>query len=233
MKKNKNKSQRTYALVASIALILMAIVAGVSYGYIHNSLVSIEYPAKTLENIRSSTGLFKLEVIGWITIFLLDALVAWSLYRFFASTSKSLAFLSSFLRILYTAVLGVAIYQLPKVLQKINRDLSGAGEDTVTAEVIGFLNSFENLWSHGLIIFGPHLVVLGYLAFRADYVPKIWGVLLALAGLSYIYVHTMQALNPGMADHLKTLESILAIPMTIGELGFAFWLLFRGGRKRK
>ena len=37
-----------------------------------------------------------------------------------------------------------------------------------------------------LLLFGAHLLVIGYLACRSGHVPRVLGVLLAVAGLGYI-----------------------------------------------
>jgi hypothetical protein len=233
MKTTNETWPRGMAIMAGSSLVLMAIVAGLSYGYLHGNLVVANNPAATLSNIQSSQGAFITEILGWTIIFLLDALVAWSLYHFFAPAHRSLAFLSSSLRIAYTAVLGIAIYNLPQVLEIINNQLGETGINTATTEAMNAINAFENVWSKGLIIFGLHLMTAGYLAFISGYVPKIWGVLLLVAGGGYTYLHTMQNFFPHMLDNLMIIESFLTLPMIIGELGFAIWLIAKGGKQNQ
>jgi hypothetical protein len=38
----------------------------------------------------------------------------------------------------------------------------------------------------GLILFGVHLLLIGHLAHRSGFMPKIFGVLLVIAGLGYL-----------------------------------------------
>ncbi|MFJ2239319.1 DUF4386 family protein [Streptomyces sp. NPDC087859] len=52
------------------------------------------------------------------------------------------------------------------------------------------------IWNAGLIFFGIHLL-LGLLAFRSDYVPRVLGVLLALAGLGYLVDSLGTSLSSG------------------------------------
>jgi len=68
---------RKAALISGISLIIMAIVAGFSYGYVHGSLVVPGDISTTYTNITSSSMLFKAEIIGWVVILLLDVLVAY------------------------------------------------------------------------------------------------------------------------------------------------------------
>lgn len=221
MKNSNTISQRTAALVAGISLLLMAVVAGVTYGYLHGNLMVADDAQATFKNLQTSQGAFKAEIAGWSIIFLLDAVVAWALFRFFAKANKGVSFLSSFLRIIYTIILGIAIYNLPQILSVINHQLAEAGINSRNADVMNYLSSFESIWSKGLIVFGLHLMALGYLAFTADYVPKVWGILLILAGISYSCIHAMYAVFPNMLEYLRTTEAVLTIPMTVGEVGFA------------
>ncbi len=233
MKKSSGIPQRKAALIAGVSLLLMTVIAGFTYGYLHGNLVVAEDSQATMENLKSSTGMFYTEIFGWTVIFLLDGLVAWSLYHFFAKANRLLSFFSSFLRVLYTAVLGLAIYNLPKVMTIITDHLASVHMDSGTTEVMNYLNSFEDIWSKGLIIFGFHLMALGCLVFKADYVPKLWGVLLLIAGASYSYISTMHIFFLEIIEYLTVIESILTIPMIIGEVGFAIWLVARGGRNEK
>src|SRR5690606_21747813 len=55
--------------------------------------------------------------------------------------------------------------------------------------VMLFLKAFHIIWSIGLIIFGLHLMIVGYLTFKSDNVPKLISILLLIASISYIIIH--------------------------------------------
>ena len=231
MKKSKITSSRSSALIAGISLLLMAVVAGLTYGYLHSRLVIADDAESTLNNLRAFPDLFKEEIFGWVVVFFLDGMAAWALYHFFEPVSIALSFLSSFLRAVYTAALGIAIFNLPKILDVVNGQLSHLGMAKESSLIMEYFGSFEDLWSKGLIIFGLHLLLLGYLAFTAKNVPKVWGVLLMIAGLSYTYLHAFHTLLPLRVVNLNLIEAILSIPMILGEVGFAIWLVAKGGKK--
>jgi len=113
--------------------------------------------------------------------------------------------------------------------------LSEQGIDVALAgrQVISTLDSFETIWSVGLIIFGLHLLGLGYLSILNRQVPILFGYLLILAGLGYMAIHisvNFTGLNEGV---LSMMEKILMAPMALGEILLAFWLIIRGGKTRK
>jgi hypothetical protein len=149
--------------------------------------------------------------------------VAWALYFFLKQVNEYLSLLTAWLRLVYAAMLGIALFNLVVVLIF----LSGANylavfeTDQLHAQVLIFLNAFYDVWSIGLIVFGFHLFSLGYLAFKSDYIPRILGILLIVAGLSYIIDYGGNFLFPN-------LNMGISLILGWGELLFMFWLLFKG-----
>ncbi|MFD0712083.1 DUF4386 domain-containing protein [Paenibacillus sp. GCM10027626] len=152
--------QRTSALIAGISLIVMAIAAFFSYGFIHESLVVQGDAAATFHNISSSSHLFTAEIFSWLIIVIADILVSWALYLFLQPIHKSLSLLGAWLRLVYTAILAIAILNLLFVLLlvKPSFDLSSFTIEQIQALMMLFLRAFESIWSIGLVIFGGHLM---------------------------------------------------------------------------
>jgi len=67
--------QRKSALAAGIALIVMALAAFFSYGYVHSSMVVQGDASATYNNIMSSNMLFKAGILGWLIILISDIVV--------------------------------------------------------------------------------------------------------------------------------------------------------------
>jgi hypothetical protein len=94
------------------------------------------------------------------------------------------------------------------------------------------VDAFTAGWLIGLTCLGVHLLLVGYLALGSGEVPRVLGVLLLLAGLGYVadgFVHVLVAVAKRYAP---VLTALVAVPSIVGELGFAGWLLTRGGRDR-
>ena len=207
----------------------MAIVAGFSFGYAHNSLVT-DSSEISLQNLIAGKLLFFAELAGWGIIFILDVIVAITLYFFFRSTSKPISLITSVIRIVYTLILGIAIIQLFKIIPilSINNPLSN---ELIVSESYSHLLLFEKLWSIGLIVFGLHLIGLGYLSVKSKAVHWILGYLLYLGGISYTFIHTAQQLSLFNSEVISSIEKILVLPMTLAEMLLAFWLIYCGFRK--
>ena len=91
-------------------------------------------------------------------------------------------------RVVYAAIFAVALTNLVNVLQLLNgADYLKAFEvDQLYAQGMLSLSAFQSGWDIGLVIFGLHLLVVGYLAFKSGYIPKWLGVLLVIAGIGYM-----------------------------------------------
>ncbi len=161
-------SQRKAAIVAGISIILMAVTAGFAYGYVFNSLIVPGDAAATTTNLKTSEKLFRAGVFGWLVILILDVVVAWGLYVFLKEANSSLSLLTAWLRLTYAAILGAGLLSLAAVLLLLGgADYLDVFEaDQVYALVMLFLNAFDGIWNIGLVVFGCHLLLLGYLVFQ-------------------------------------------------------------------
>lgn len=225
-------SQRQAAIIAGVALVLMAIVAGFAYGFVFTSLVVPGNAVVTAQNITNSEILFRAGILGWLIILILDVLVAWAVYIFLKPANKHLALLTAWLRLVYAPILGIAVLNLVYVLLLVRgADSMKAFEPhQISAQVLFFLNAFSDMWSLSLIVFGCHLLVLGYVAFTSGFIPKVFGVLLILASLCYLLTNGATLLYPHYEQYKPIVEMILSAPMAIGELAFGIWLWIKGGK---
>lgn len=95
------------------------------------------------------------------------------------------------------------------------------GSDALYAQVHLLLQSFRYEWSMGLVLFGIHLGLLGYLVYRSGYMPRILGVLLLIAGPGYIAYYLSPYFYPN-TDVGFLMITFLSEPILM------VWLLVRG-----
>lgn len=224
------KTNRKSALIAGIALIMMAIVAGFTFGYIHNTLIVEGDSENTFMNIKSDALLFQAEIFGWFFILVLDVIVAWALYVFFRNENKKLSQITAALRIVFVCVFGVAIFNLLPILKITDGNIAEA--QLAGEQILKSVESFETIWFVALIIFGFHLLTLGILTLQSKNIHNFWGILLVFAAVCYTVIHSAKFLLPEFENQIATAEMILSLPMAFGEVGFAFWLIIRGGKPR-
>jgi Domain of unknown function (DUF4386) len=219
------QSIRTASLTAGVGLLLMSVLAAVGYVAIVQRLVTPDDPVATAADIVGSAGLFRLGVAMLYAVIVLDVLVAWALLGVFTPVSRDVSRLAAWFRVAYAAVFMVAIGHLAGVPDL----LSNTGYSTVfTAEQLQGqamvkVEAFHDTYMAGLILFGVHLLILGYLAYRSGYVPKVIGVLLAVAGVGYIVDSVVTVFTEGTPFAVSTVTFL-------GEFLLALWLLIRGRR---
>ena len=114
--RNTDLSQRKAAIVAGGSILIVAIVSGFATLFVLDTLFVPGDAAATSDNIKASEMLFRTGLLGWLIILICDVLAAWGLYVFFKRVNKSLSLLTAWLRLLYTAILGVALFNIVIVL---------------------------------------------------------------------------------------------------------------------
>ena len=217
-------SLRSSALVAGIGLLAMAILAAVANFSVLESLVVPGDAQATAANIHGATETFLMGLFFFIIVAILDVIVAWALYILFKSANTSLSLLAAWFRIVYSAVFALSLAWLFLALYHFTGSVN-PDTNQLYAQGMASLIAFRFGWDIGLMIFGLHLVVLGYLVFRSGYMVRWAGILfyflLVIAGLGYIFDSSVKFLIP---DGTVTVSQFTFI----GEVLLMFWLLWKG-----
>ncbi len=211
------------ALVAGFGLLIMVVAAPFAEFFVYAKLVVSGDIEKTVQNIQANGGLLVAGIFAFLITFILDVIVAWALYVLLAPVNRSLSLLTAWFRLVYTAIALVGLLKLVTVYRMLNAPdyLILFGSDQLHAQVKLLLGSFRYDWSMGLILFGIHLVLLAYLVYRSGYIPRILGILLAIAGVGWV----IHELGPYLFPDADL--GFLFITF-FGELIFMAWLLIRG-----
>jgi hypothetical protein len=218
------KQEKKAGWIAGASLVLMAIAAGFSYGYVLGGLVS-DSAEITFKNITDNRLLFLAGLAGWVVIFITDIIVAAGLYLFFKRTNKRISLLTAAIRIIYTIFLGFAISRLFAMVPVFSGRLSAT-------DLQRLLDGFEKTWSLGLIIFGFHLVGLGFLSLKNKSVPRFFGYLLYFAGMSYTLLNVAKNFSSISVQVINQWEVGLSLPMALGEILLALWLIYFAVRNK-
>jgi hypothetical protein len=186
----------------------MVVAAGYAYGYVFSQVYESGNVTTTLNNIQNNYALYVTGIIAWCIIVIMDLLVSYGFYTYLKSINSRRALASGLLRLVYTFVLGIGVIFL----------------------IRNNIELFNRIWTLGLIIFGCHLSVTGITILRRTRLLTILGILLIIAGISYSTINGLYNFLPGLDSFTASLESILVLPMTIGELFFGLWLWVKGGK---
>lgn len=216
------------ALLAGLGLLIMVIAAPFAELYALPKLVIPGNAMVTMQNIIQNKALFTFAIFAYLISFICDLLVAWALYILLKPVHKNLSLLTALFRLVYTVLALVALLNLVTVLRSLNTvdSIQISQPDQLSLQVMLSINTFRSNWHFGLIFFGIHLGLLGYVVIRSKYIPAILGVLLILAGAGYMLTSLKPFLFP-------TINLDFAEYTFYGELIFMLWLLIRGSRIRE
>jgi hypothetical protein len=209
------RSIRSASLTAGIALALIIVLAPFGVFGAVGALVTPGDAGRTAQNILGSEGLFRWGIASLILVVILDVVVAAALFTVFEPVSRGLSIMAASFRLAYAAVYLAAISQLVVAL-----GLLGEPDQALRA-----VNAYDTVWHVGLNLFGVHLLLLGILAYRSAFMPRIFGILLVIAGLGYLADGFGAVLVPGYALGVSRFTFV-------GEAALMFWLLIKGSRKQ-
>ncbi len=207
---------RTWGLSTGYMLILMAIAAGFAVGYVHETVFVENDATATHLALTHNMVLFQFGIASWVLIAILDVMVSIGMYVLYSDTNQKLAASVALLRLIYTAMLILAIAQLFMLLFN----------DDVESGLANF-KAFTKIWSYGLIVFGGHLVLLSMICWKSTFTPKVVSILLLLAGLSYVAIEGANSFFVDAQFWSSSILPFLQVLMAVGELAFAIWLIVR------
>lgn len=213
------------AFITGLAVVAMAVLTPFALYGVLRTLVLPGDPAGTVASIAASEGLFRMGILAFLTVILLDLLLAWTLYNLLSPVHRSVAQLTAWLRVAFAAVFASAVIGLVYAAQLIGGEPSGLSPELVQSQVMASVISFDSGWiGIALSIFSFHLFGLGYLLIKSVNAPTWLGVLLIVAGGGYLVDGVGTIL---VADYSLT----VAVFTFIGEpiLGlWAFWKAYKG-----
>jgi hypothetical protein len=209
-----------------------AVIAG--FGYLLSPVTTAEFSImpklvipgnieQTVQNIVAHERLFAVAILCYLITFIEDVVLAWALYVLLVPVNRALSLLTAWFRLVYTAIAIVGVLNLFTVYRLLNTPdyLTAFGAPQLHAQAKLLLNSFRYDWSLSLVIFGIHLVLLGYLIYRSGYIPRVIGVLLVIDGLGWV----IDSLQPYFYPNAHLGFIFITF---FGELVFMLWLLIRG-----
>lgn len=214
------------ARMAGILYFIVFVAAMFGPIYVQSTLVVPDDAAATAAAISRSPGLFRAGIGSYFVILLSEIPLTVLLYVLMRPINKTLSLMAAAFRIAMTIIHGLnLVNQLAALTLLSGADyLSIFDPNQLQGLMLFFLNAHELGWSIGMVFLAPHVVLLGYLVYQSGYMPKILGVLLVLAGVSYLIDGVALLLVPGYT----VTPIVFAIFITVAELVFPLWLLVKG-----
>jgi hypothetical protein len=221
----KQQARRAGALYAVLALS-----APIGLIYVPGRVFVPGNATATAELVRASGGLVRLGIGSELFHQVICIFLCLALYRLFKAVNAGLAaqvvILGAlapvpivFLNVLNEVAALILVSDAPWVeaFAAPQRDALAYLFLTLHAQGIEVVSIFWGLW----------LFPFGLLAMRSGFMPRVLGVLLMLAGVSYLLSSSASLLFPDMAAAVAT----FSLPLKLGEFPMVVWLVGWGARE--
>jgi hypothetical protein len=221
-----SSSLKNTARIAGLLYLLLVISGVFGIMYIPSQIIVPGDSVTTAKNIISNELLFRTGVLNDIisnTIFLFLVLV---LYRLFKQVNENQAKL----------MFALVIVQIPFVFSMEAFNVTSLmilkGEILTTFELSqrqDFAMLFLKINDYGTLplemFWGLWLLPFGLLVYKSDFIPRILGILLFVAGIAYMIDSTIGILLPNYSSLVKYPTLLL---VAVGEISITLWLLIKG-----
>lgn len=215
------KSPRFKARISGVVYLLYFLTAILGVLLLKGMVVDGD-AAATANHILAHERLYRLGIaIGLVGTAFYVALAA-LFYELFKPVNRALSLVAAFLCLVGCAssAFGSLFQFVPLVVLGDNQYLSVFNLEQLQALALLFLKVNDQTGNVCLVFFGLYCILLGYLIFRSTFLPKILGVLMALAGVAWLAF-----ISPSLANHLGLYIQILGI---LAEGALMLWLLIMG-----
>ena len=218
---------QVYARIGGALYLSIIVLGAFAEGFVANKLIAPGDAATTAHNIMVAPGLWEFSVAGDLVVVLCAVPLLWIEYLLLRPVSRQLVLLAVLFNVVSLAVEAISKLFLLMVMPTLGSASYLKAFAPQQLEVLAnlALRSHDIAFNIALIFFGFTCLVNGYLIFKSGYLPKLIGVLMQIAGLSYLLACFAALFAPALAD---VITPAILLPPLIGESSFCLWLLIKG-----
>lgn len=217
------------ARIAGFLYLLLALIAPIGLLYVPGKVFTPGNATATVDNIRSHELLLRVGIASELVHQIVAVFLVLALYRLFKPVSENLARQV----VIFGALVSVPI-MFVNVLNEIASLILASGADLLGAFTGAQLDRlaylFYRLHSSGIkvvsVFWGIWLFPFGILVIRSGFIPKVFGVLLMIAGSAYLVSSFVAIVLPELEPQVAR----IALPLEVAEFPIILWLAFWGAK---
>ena len=220
-------SNKSLARIAGFCYLIVIVTGLFSEVFVRQALRVPNDALATAYNIQSNEMLFRWGFVADLINFVVGIPTIVIIYHFFKKSNKILLQIALAFVIIQTAIIAVNLLNQITPLLVLGNDayLNTFQPDQLATLSLLSLNIQSQGYGIGLVFFGFYCILIGSIIYKSKAIPKIIGILYALAGLCYLISNFTMFLSKGFENPYFI---YLAIPIFIGELALCLWLLIMG-----
>ncbi len=220
-------SNKSLARIAGFCYLVVIATGLFSEVFVRQTLRVTNDALTTAHNIQTNEMLFRWGFVADLINFIVGIPTILIIYNFFKKSNKILLQIAVTLVIIQTAIIAVNLLnQITPLLLLANETYLNTFQQSQLATLsLLSLNIQSQGYAIGLVFFGFYCILIGFVIYKTNAMPRVIGVLYAIAGLCYLINSFTMFLSKGFANPIFV---YLAIPIFIGELSVCLWLLLKG-----
>lgn len=224
---NREMSPRVLSRTGGVLYLIIIAIGVFGEMFVRRRLVVPGDAAGTAAKIQSMESLWRFGIAAEYLLLICGISLAAIFLILLRPVSRDLAWLAVFFNVVSLTVEAVAGLNLIAALFPLGNAnyLSAFEPEQLHTLARLAIRTHGHGFSVALLFFGCFCVVAGYLIFRSGYLPKALGILMQLAGVSYLTHSFALILAPTLADRIFAV--IFIVPF-VAETSLAFWLLVKG-----
>lgn len=220
-------SPQLYARIGGVLYLIIIVVGVFDEAFVRDRIIVSGDAAATAANLRSLESLWRFGIAGESLLLICAVALTLIFFVLLRPVSRELAWLAVFFNLVSMAVEAAAQLYLLEALFPLGKAeyLRAFTPEQLYALASLSVKSHSYGFGLALIFFGCVCLIEGYLIFKSGFLPKAVGVLMQIAGLSYLANSFALILAPAVANRI--FPAIL-VPAFIGEASLCLWLLVKG-----
>ena len=220
-------SNNSLARIAGFCYLVVIATGLFSEVFVRQTLTVSNDALTTAHNIQTNEMLFRWGFVADLINFVVGIPTILIIYHFFKKSNKILLQIALSLVIIQTAIIAVNLLNQISPLLLLSNDtyLNTFQYSQLATLSLLSLNIQSQGYAIGLVFFGFYCILIGFMIYKTNAIPRIIGVLYAIAGLCYLINSFTMFLSKGFSNPIFI---YLAIPIFIGELSVCLWLLIKG-----
>jgi hypothetical protein len=218
-----------YARLAGFLYLTIAVFGAFSIGYVPSVIVVTGDAAATANNLLTNIGLFRLGILADLIVLVSEIVLTVMLYMLLRPISQTLSWIAAFARfsMVFVMAINILLNLLPIILLSGPGFQNGLGSEQAQSLALLFFEAHQygvDLWG---LLFGLHLLILGYLVTKSGYFPRFLGWMMAIGSMGYM-VEGATKVTFTESPAISVAFVLLLTFATLGEISFAIWLSVKG-----
>jgi hypothetical protein len=220
-------SPRLQARIGGLCYLAIIVLGYFAEAYVRGKFIVSGNPAATAHNVLASESLYRAGGAAEVLTMFFDITVALILYNLLKPVNRPLALLAAFFRLAFAAVLAVVAltHFAPLLLLKGGNYMSVLSTEQLQALSLFSLRLHTVGFNISLTFFGVHCMLVGGLIAASNFLPRLIGGLLVIAGLCYLIDAFTFLVSPPLAARLG---DYILLPGFVAEVALALWLSIIG-----